>query len=298
MTVQIRGTTWFLTSHLPRVWFANYGRVALARLGFSLRHRQRLAEETTPLAVSKGLKRESFIIIKNYLSPAQVSKLEEAIASSRARETLQERKQSVRDRAPYETLGDEGPVGDYFSVMQFRFDPDTRKRILNDIFPQLHPMMEKVHGRKLRSFGMSLQCNDANDPQFEAAGNRYIAHTCHIDSGPRFAKALYYLSDVDETCGPFEIIPNSRFSHFDELLRIAFLKKALGTRAGEVRNAIPKRLRRPTHLADITADDLDRRGVKVLGARNTLVLFDGMNIHCGSRNQQKPREILQFVFAT
>jgi hypothetical protein len=97
------------------------------------------------------------------------------------------------------------------------------------------------------------------------------------------------------------MIPHSRFPLWDELLRLAYSsKRARRSRiAARLRERLPSCFRRPTHLWDLSVDEVERRygrSRRVLGRRGSFVVFEGMNLHNGSRDQKERREVLHFIF--
>ena len=110
--------------------------------------------------------------------------------------------------------------------------------------------------------------------------------------------------DVDETSGPFEIFVDSRPGVLEELLRLAYQDKHFRDRPGSVGHwawrHLPAALRRSTQYWDVDAETLQSRFpgrlIRVVGPAGTMAFFDGMNIHNGSRDQERPREVLHFIF--
>lgn len=288
-------TLWWVCWHLPICAINYYGVLAAKQLWFALaqrRSRERALQSANARRLVAEYRSQQFCAIEGYLSPAALERLEGLLRESGCREAVAARKLAV--------AGD--PDADFFHLSQQALPPELRRRILAEVFPaDTVKAYELARGRALRCHSITYHETDPADPLTSVGGSRYNAHPFHSDGNPKFAKALLYLSDVGEASGPFEMIPGSRFGVFDELLRLAYSsKRARRSRiAARMRSQLPARFRRPTHLWELSAAEVERRYGRIrraLGRRGSFVIFDGMNLHNGSRDQKEPREVLHFIF--
>jgi hypothetical protein len=285
---------WWFGWHVPICAVNYYGVLAAERLWFALaqrRSRERAVTHGDSQLLVSEYHANQISIRPHYLSAAALDRLEGLLRDAKCREVVAARK---RDAA-----GD--PDADYFHLSQEPLSPELCRRILDEVFPaDFVPAYELARGRALRCHSITYHETDPSDPLTRVGETAFNAHPFHSDGNPKFAKALLYLSNVGEASGPFEIIPGSRFARWDELLRLAYSsKRARRSRIGRrLREHLPAALRRPTHLWDLSAAEVERRYGKIqraLGPRGTFVVFEGMNLHNGSRDQKEPREVLHFI---
>jgi hypothetical protein len=286
---------WWFVWQIPACAVNYYGVLAAKRLWFALAQRRSCKRALA----SKGGRRlvadyraSQISIQPDYLSPDALDRLEGILREAGCREAVARRKLAAR--------GD--PAADWFHLSQEALSPAQCRRLLDEVFPaDFVPAYELARGRALRCYSITYHETDPSDPLTRVGDSSFNAHPFHIDGSPKFAKALLYLSDVDDGSGPFEMIEGSRFALWDELLRLAYNSKvAKRSRiAMRLRDQLPAALRRPTHLWDLSAAEVERRYGPIrraLGRRGTFVVFDGMNLHNGSRDQKEPREVLHFIF--
>jgi hypothetical protein len=286
---------WWIGWHLPICAINYYGVLAAKQLWFALalrRSREARVHSPNGRRLVQEYRAEQISAIEGYLSAAALERLEALLRESGCREAVAERKRRA--------AGD--PDADFFHLSQDPFSPELRRRILEDVLPDdFVPAFELARGRALRCHSITYHETDPADPLTSIGATRYNAHPFHSDGNPKFAKALLYLTDVGEGSGPFEMIPHSRFPLWDELLRLAYSsKRARRSRiAARLRERLPSCFRRPTHLWDLSVDEVERRygrSRRVLGRRGSFVVFEGMNLHNGSRDQKERREVLHFIF--
>jgi len=290
---------WWVGWHLPK-HFLNYYAVLLAKelafRAFQRSGRESLLRSDDARELVRAYRESGLAASDTYLGPEVVERLDALVDASGCREAVRRRKaeaQAGLRRDP-----------DYFHLAQERFSPHARSQLFAILPPDFVPALELARGRALRCLSVTYHETAPDDPRVAVGDSVYNAHPFHFDGNPKFAKLLVYLSDVDEDCGPLEMIPHSRFPLLDELLRLAHLDKHFAPRSAVLGRALRRRLpavfRRDTHLWEEDAASLERRfGVpprRVLGKRGTVAFFDGMNLHNGSRNQRKPREVLHFIF--
>jgi hypothetical protein len=226
------------------------------------------------------------------LSPDALDRVEDLLREAGCREAVALRKRNAK--------GD--PAAVFFHLSQEPLSAERRRRLLEEIFPaDFLPAYELARGRALRCHSITFHETDPSDPLTRVGESTFNAHPFHLDGNPKFAKALLYLSDVGDDSGPFEMIENSRFPLWDELLRLAYSSKlARRSRiASRLREHLPAALRLPTQLWGLSAADVERRFGPIhraLGRRGTFVVFEGMNVHNGSRDQKERREVLHFIF--
>jgi hypothetical protein len=291
--LRLAALAWWFAWHLPICAVNYYGVLAAKRLWFALtqrRSRERAVTSATGRRIVAEYRANQISILPDYLSPAALDRLEGLLRDAGCREAVARRKREAK--------GD--PRADYFHLSQEAFSPELRRRLLDEVFPaDFVPAYELARGRALRCHSITYHETDPSDPLTRVGDSSFNAHPFHCDGNPKFAKALLYLSDVGDGSGPFEMIESSRFG--DELFRLAYSSKlAKRSRvASRLREHLPAALRRPTHLWDLSAAEVERRFGPIrraLGRRGTFVVFDGMNVHNGSRDQKERREVLHLIF--
>ena len=290
---------WWVGWHLPKLFLNYYGVLAAKRLffrAFQQRGREARLRSDDARELVRAYRESRLSASDTWLGPETVERLDALVDASGCRDTVRRRKAEARS----------GPLrdADFFHLAQERFSPAALEQLFAILPPDFVPALELARGRALRCLSVTYHETAPDDPQVAVGDSAYNAHPFHCDGNPKFAKLLVYLSDVDEDCGPFEMIPGSRFPLVDELVRLAFQDKHFRPRAAAVGRAmrrwLPASFQRDTHLWDEDAASLERRfGTpprRVLGKRGTVAFFDGMNLHNGSRNQRRPREVLHFIF--
>jgi len=293
--LRVAALAWWFAWQLPACAVNYYGVLAAKQLWFAIaqrRSRERALTSEAGRRLVAEYRSNQISIQPDYLSPAALDRLEELLRESGCREAVALRKRRAE--------GD--PTADYFHLSQEALSPALRRRLLDEIFPaDFVPAYELARGRALRCHSITYHETDPSDPLRRVGESSFNAHPFHADGSPKFAKALLYLSDVGDGSGPFEMIENSRFAIWDELVRLAYSSKlAKRSRiAWRLREHLPASLKRPTHLWDLSAADVEHRYGPIrraLGRRGTFVVFDGMNLHNGSRDQKERREVLHFIF--
>lgn len=293
--LRVAALAWWFVWQLPACAVKYYGVPAAKRLWFALalrRSRERAVASETARRLVSEYRSNQISIQPDYLSPGALDRLEGLLRAAGCREAVAKRKRDAQ--------GD--PAADYFHLSQEELSPELCHRLLNEIFPaDFLPAYELARGRALRCSKITYHETDPSDPLRRVGDSSFNAHPFHADGSPRFAKALLYLSDVGDSAGPFEMIESSRFAWWDELLRLAYSSKLAKRRriASRLREHLPAAMRRPTHLWDLSAAEVERRFGPIrraLGRRGTFVVFDGMNLHNGSRDQKERREVLHFIF--
>ncbi len=288
-------TLWWTLWHLPICALNYYGVLAAKRLWFALAlRRARVARvaSATGRRLVQDYQRDRISVIEGYLSPAALERLEGLLREAGCREAVARRKRQAS--------GD--PNADFFHLSQEPLAPELRERIFADVFPaDFVPAFELARGRALRCHSVTYHETDPADPLTSVGDSSYNAHPFHTDGNPKFAKALLYLSDVGESAGPFEMVPSSRFGVCDELLRLAYGSKRArrSAIASRLSRWLPACFRRPTHFWTLSAAEIEQRYGRIrraLGRRGSFVIFDGMNLHNGSRDQKERREVLHFIF--
>lgn len=292
-------TAHFVFRHLPRVWNEHYRDPRRASVEYSAteQYKERVGRATSGWKEAiETFQERGFFSIERFASGYRFDQILQFLDRHGVREEVWERKRALSDPDIFRDHDSGIPHADYFPIMQQAIKGEVRNRFVHEVFPEVQEILELCHGRRLRIRSLGYQHNDGNDPSFEYGGSRYIAHTYHIDSSPRLAKALLYLTDVDSDCGPFELLPNSRRSFLSELLQVARLKKTFPKKERWMADRLPTFLNFRTHGIDLSRESSKRNLVSFTGVAGTLILFNGMLVHGGSRNQTKPREVLQFVF--
>jgi hypothetical protein len=239
--------------------------------------------------------RESLLASSSdYLSPEVVDRLDAVVDECQCREAVRGRKADIK-------LGRINHPN-YFQLSQEYFSPEARDRLLAILPDDFLPMLELARSRVLALRSVSYHETDPDDPMVSFGDSVYNGQPFHLDGNPKLAKVLIYLADVDEDSGPFEMIPESRPSLPDELIRLAYIEKHI-PRIGfgaSLRERLPAFFRRGTHPWEEDAASLTRRyghpPTRVIGERGTITFFEGMNMHNGSRNQKRRREVLHFIF--
>jgi hypothetical protein len=290
---------WWVGWHLPKCFLNYYGVLAAKRLcfrAFQRRGREARLRSDTARELVRAYRESKLSASDTWLGPEAVERLDALVDASGCREAVRRRKAEARSG----TLRG----ADFFHLSQERFSPAAMDQLFAILPPDFVPALELARRRALRCLSVTYHETAPDDPQVAVGDSAYNAHPFHCDGNPKFAKLLVYLTDVDDDCGPFEMIPESRFPLGDELLRLAFQEKHFRPPAAAVGRALrrwlPGFFRRDTHLWDEDAASLERRfgrpPRRVLGKRGTVAFFDGMNLHNGSRNQRRPREVLHFIF--
>jgi hypothetical protein len=290
---------WWVGWHLPRVFLNYYAVLAAKRLffrAFLRRGREARLRSDDARELVRAYRESKLSASDTWLDGEAVERLDALVEASGCREAVRRRKAEA----------DAGSLrgADFFHLSQERFPPPAMRQLFAILPPDFVPALELARGRALRCLSVTYHETAPGDPVVAVGDSAYNAHPFHCDGNPKFAKLLVYLSDVDEECGPFEMIPDSRFPLWDELLRLAWQEKHFRPRAAalgrRLRRWVPATFRRDTHLWQEDAASLERRfgrpPRRVLGKRGTVAFFDGMNLHNGSRNQRRPREVLHFIF--
>lgn len=292
-------TLWWVCFHLPAVSLRYYGELAFKRAYFALfvrKRRERQLQSVVAQAMVRDFRAAEISVTPGFVGAEALRATNELLDRHGIREAVRTRKAESRDDSPR----------DYFHLSQETFPRDMVAQLLGEILPaDLQPALELAHGRRLRCLKVSYHETDPTDPTVRVGGSLYNGHPFHIDGNPKFAKALLYLTDVDDDAGPFELFRHSRFRWLDELLRLAYQKKLFRVgglhRIGlGLREHLPAFLARDTHLWTYDLDALRVRFpdalFRAIGPAGSFVFFNGGNLHNGSRDQKKRREVLHFIF--
>ena len=290
--------TWWLAWHLPRVAVKTYGVRAAKKGWFALaqrRGRRAALREASSLDLVDAYRAEGLARSDRYLAAEGLEHVQKLLDRAGCREAVRQRKAQAPE--------DAGAV-EYFHLSQEPLPAEALRELFEEILPpDLVPTLELARGRALRCLKVTYHETSPTDPVRRVGATAYNGHPFHCDGNPKFAKALLYLNDVDEGTGPFEMVPDSRFPFVDSLLRLAYSPRHFrgrGETGRRMRAALPSWLIRGTHLWELDADGVTARygaPIRVVGPAGTLAIFDGMNLHNGSRDQRRPREVLHFVFS-
>lgn len=297
---RLAATFYWFGWHLPRLWIKYYLIPAGRRLGFRLRRqadREAIATSERARRLVAEYRCHRLAVADGYLDAEALTRVGAILERSGCQDAVHNRKAGMdRERI--------GPR-EFFHLAQERLPTGAVDELFREVLPgELLPTLELAHGRSLRLYSVTYHETDPDDPTIRIGASRYNAHPFHHDGNPKFAKLLIYLSDVDESSGPFEIFLNSRPGLLEELLRLGYQDKHFRDRPNSLgawaRRHLPAWLRRSTQYWDVDAETLQRRFSgclrRVVGRRGTLAFFDGMNIHNGSRDQERPRQVLHFIF--
>jgi hypothetical protein len=288
---------WWIGYQLPRLFVQYYVARAIRKIAFRLflrRGREAQLHSETAREMLRAYHESFLASSSDYLSPEVVDRIDAIVDQFGCREAVRRRK------ADAESGRIDNPKCSQLS--QEHFSREARDQLLAILPDDFLPMFELARKRALVLRSISYHETSPDDPMVEWGDSAYNGHPFHLDGNPKLAKVLIYLTDVDEDSGPFEMIPDSRPSLPEELIRLAYIEKhipRIGFAAG-LRERLPAFFRRGTHLWEEDVVSLTRRyghpPSRVIGERGTLVFFDGMNMHNGSRNQKRRREVLHFIF--
>ncbi|MDH3212874.1 MAG: hypothetical protein OEM05_10350 [Myxococcales bacterium] len=289
-------SVWWFGFHLPKLFVKYYGVRAAKKLLYAIAYRRGSDHRITSPDARRLLAdfaERRIAASETYLDPKTFEALDALVDEYGLRETVRTRKATLAG----------AQAADYFHDSQEKLSPEATERLFGILPSDFQTTLEAARGRRLRLLSVTYHETNPSDAMVRVGDSEYNAHPFHTDGNPKFAKVLIYLTNVGEVSGPFEMFIDSRFSLFQELLRLGYRSKQFkGKQRGIAlwaRRRVPERLRRETHLWDLDAVTLEARygpPQRVLGPRGTVAFFDGMNLHNGSRNQKERREVLHFVF--
>jgi len=289
---------WWVLVHLPVVFVRYYAIPAFRSLYFRValkRGREQAIASPETRRMLGDYEKLQIAASDRILDARAMQKLDLLLDACGCREAVRKRKAEAHREGR----------SDFFHLSQEALSASAMEQLFGGILPgDFKPMLELAHGRELRCLSVTYHETDGDDPTVRVGSSLYNAHPFHVDGNPKFAKALIYLTDVDDAAGPFEMFSDSRFPLFDELVRLAYQEKHFRGRprgpGARLRAHLPAWLRRPTHLWNDDVGDLQKRFPnafhRITANKGAVVFFNGMNVHNGSRDQKKRREVLHFIF--